>query len=134
MSGAATDPDTFVLVVDDDPKIASMIGLGLRSRGFGVEIVGTGAEAIERVRGGGADVQLLDLGLPDMDGLDVLRTLRGDGVAIPVIVVTARSDPGDRQAAIDLGVDAYLTKPFDWPELWAAIEACMAAQPGRPSP
>jgi DNA-binding response OmpR family regulator len=114
-----------VLVVEDDPKISAMLGRGLRTRGFVVEVVATAAEALHRVSMGGIDVHLLDLGLPDMDGLDALRAMRERKISIPVIVITARSDPKDRQAAADLGVVAYFTKPFDWPDLWAAIDACV---------
>jgi two-component system response regulator QseB len=115
-----------VLVVEDDPKIAAMYEKGLRSRGYEVETVTSGADAVRRVGAGGIDVQLLDLGLPDIDGLEVLRMLNDAHQSVPVIVVTARSDPGDRQTAIDLGVADYLTKPFDWPQLWQAIESCVA--------
>jgi DNA-binding response OmpR family regulator len=117
-----------VLVVEDDPKIAAMIAKGLRARQFEVETVTSGGGAVDRVSEGGIDVLLLDLGLPDLDGLDVLQTLRDRGLELPVIVITARSDPGDRAAAIDLGVAEYLTKPFVWAQLWAAIDACVPAR------
>jgi len=115
-----------VLVVEDDPKIAAMLAKGLRAKGLEVETVSTGSEAIARIDDGGIDVQLLDLGLPDIDGLEVLRKLRDQGEQVPVIVITARSDPGDRDAALALGVVEYLTKPFAWAQLWAAIEECVA--------
>jgi DNA-binding response OmpR family regulator len=115
-----------VLVVEDDPRIASMVAKGLLARGHGTEIVSTGSAALERLAAGSADVMLLDLGLPDIDGLDVLRRLVADGSSIPVIVITARSDPSDRDAALELGVTAYLTKPFAWSDVWKAIDACSA--------
>jgi two-component system, OmpR family, response regulator len=118
-----------VLVVEDDPRIAAMFEKGLRARHLDVETVGTGADALARIRSGGIDVQLLDLGLPDIDGLDLLRRLRAEQPSVPVIVITARSDPRDRQTAIDLGVADYLTKPFDWSQVWAAIDACLAGAP-----
>jgi two-component system response regulator QseB len=117
-----------VLVVEDDPRIAAMLEKGLRARQLTFETVRSGAEAVARIEAGGIDVQLLDLGLPDMDGLDVLRALRDGNRSVPVVVITARSDPADRQAALDLGVVEYLTKPFDWSQLWAAIDACVADQ------
>jgi DNA-binding response OmpR family regulator len=123
------DVTARVLVVEDDPKIAAMIEKGLRARRLEVETVKTGFEAVARVKEGGIDVQLLDLGLPDMDGLDLLRLLHDVQPSVPVIVLTARSDPRDRQTAIDLGVSQYVTKPFDWSHLWAAIDACVADRP-----
>ena len=115
-----------VLVVEDDPRIAAMLAKGLRARGLEVETVTTGAEAVARIDKGGIDVQLLDLGLPDIDGLDVLRKQRDQGQHVPVIVITARSDPGDRETAIGLGVVEYFTKPFSWAQLWAAVNECVA--------
>lgn len=116
-----------VLVVEDDPKIAAMLTKGLRARQFDVESVATGTEAVTRVERGGIDVQLLDLGLPDIDGLDVLRQLRDRRCTVPVIVITARSDSTDRETALSLGVVEYFTKPFSWAQLWTAIEACVPA-------
>jgi two-component system response regulator QseB len=84
-------------------------------------------DAIARIEAGGVDLLLLDLGLPDIDGLDVLRVLRTRGLAVPVIVITARSDPRDREAALELGARAYLTKPFAWAGVWAAVRRCLVA-------
>ena len=120
------DVTARVLVVEDDLRIAAMLEKGLRARGLAFETVSSGAAAVARIEAGGIDVLLLDLGLPDMGGLEVLRFLRERHRAVPVIVITARSDPRDRQTAIDLGVTEYLTKPFDWSQLWAAIDACLA--------
>jgi len=114
-----------VLLVEDDPKIASFIQKGLRREGFEVDWVETGAEAIARLDEGGVDVNLLDLGLPDIDGLDVLRELRDRGIDVPVIVITGRSDPRDRAIALSLGVRAYLTKPFRWADLLAEVRAAV---------
>jgi DNA-binding response OmpR family regulator len=114
-----------LLVVEDDPRIAAVLVKGLRTQGFQVESVATGAEAIRRASD--FDVLLLDLGLPDIDGLDVLRALRDDGVGVPVVVITARTDPRDRAAAADLGADFYLTKPFAWTAVWAAVRVCLTA-------
>jgi two-component system, OmpR family, response regulator len=121
---AVTGAGLRVLVVEDDHRIASMIAKGLGAKGHAAEIVSTGGEALEYVAAGATDVMLLDLGLPDIDGLDVLRRLAADGHSIPVIVITARSDPTDREAAVELGVAAYLTKPFAWSDVWAVIETC----------
>jgi two-component system response regulator QseB len=114
-----------VLVVEDDPKIAAMLEKGLRARRLEVECVASGIAAMDRIAAGGIDVQLLDLGLPDIDGLEVLRQLRNGEQAVPVIVITARSDPHDRETALRLGVVEYFTKPFVWAELWSAIDSCV---------
>jgi DNA-binding response OmpR family regulator len=110
-----------LLVVEDDPRIAAVLVKGLQKQGFEADAVATGGEALSRIESGGLDLMLLDLGLPDIDGLDVLRVLRDRGIALPVIVVTSRSDPRDRAAALDLGVRTYLMKPFAWADLWAAV-------------
>ena len=121
-----------VLVVEDDPKIASMLAKGLRAKQLDVETVTTGTAALARVNEGGIDLQLLDLGLPDMDGLEVLRRLRAEGNDVRVIVITARSDPADRATANGLGVADYFTKPFAWKQLWTAIGATAGTGSSRP--
>jgi DNA-binding response OmpR family regulator len=117
-----------LLVVEDDPKIAAVLMKGLRKQGFTAEWVTTGAEALERLVGGEVGLVLLDLGLPDIDGLQVLAEARARGVAIPVIVITARTDPRDRATALELGVQSYLTKPFAWGDLWTAIRGALVAR------
>lgn len=124
----ASRPPARVLVVEDEARIASFLVKGLSARGYEVECAGTGAEAIARTEEGGFDLQILDLGLPDIDGLEVLRMLRIRGVALPMIILTARTDPSDRAAALELGADAYLTKPVVFRELLAAVRACL---PGK---
>jgi DNA-binding response OmpR family regulator len=118
-----------VLVVEDDGRIASMLQKGLRARGHVPEVVATGSDALARVAAGGVDVQLLDLGLPDIDGLEVLRRLAEAGSEVPVVVITARSDPLDREEALALGAHAYITKPFSWADVWAALDTCTALRP-----
>lgn len=147
---STTKPDgvsasATILLVEDDPRIASFLDKGLRIAGFTVIWVTTGTEALARLEEGGIDLELLDLGLPDIDGLEVLRQARERGVDVPAIVVTARTDPRDRASAVDLGIEAYLTKPFPRAELLAAVHAALdrgaslrpkdARQPGsQPSP
>jgi DNA-binding response OmpR family regulator len=116
-----------LLIVEDDPRIAAVLAKGLGKRGFESESVASGSEAIARVREGGIGLLLLDLGLPDIDGLDVLRMLRDRGNDLPVIVITSRTDPRDRAAALELGVSEYLTKPFAWADVWAAVGRCLTA-------
>ena len=113
------------MVVEDDRRIAAMLAKGLRSRGHAVDVVATGSAALARLDRGDIDIQVLDLGLPDMDGLDVLRQLAATGSTVPVIVVTARSDPSDRDTALALGVAAYITKPFSWSVVWQAVDAAV---------
>jgi two-component system response regulator QseB len=118
-----------VLIVEDDPKIVALLTKGLRREGFQVEGVSTGREGLVLLARGGVDVLLLDLGLPDIDGLDMLRQMRERGMDVPVIVVTGRSDTRDRAIAVSLGVRAYLTKPFAWAELRATLRAALDRAP-----
>jgi DNA-binding response OmpR family regulator len=128
----AAAPPT-VLLVEDDERIAGFIIKGLRASGFAPEWVTTGAEALDRIGAGGVDVQVLDLGLPDMDGLDVMRHLNAHRKTPPTVVVTARTDPKDRRAALDLGVRTYMTKPFPFAKLVSAVRECVA-DPGLRAP
>jgi DNA-binding response OmpR family regulator len=122
--GGDRPPET-VLLVEDDPRIASFLSKGLRREGLGFDWLTTGSEALARLDRGGIGVLLLDLGLPDIDGLEVLRAMRERGADVPVIVVTGRTDPRDRAIALSLGVRAYLTKPFPWAQLLAAVRAAL---------
>jgi DNA-binding response OmpR family regulator len=131
---ADTPPRARLLLVEDDPKIASFLDKGLRREGFRLDWVSTGAEALARLERGEVDVLLLDLGLPDIDGLEVLRRMRYQGMDLPVIVVTGRSDPRDRGVAQALGVNAYLDKPFAWASLMSAVlDALEPTASARPS-
>lgn len=114
-----------VLVVEDDPLIVSFMRTALRKAGHHVHTAGSGQAARELLRDGGIDLLLLDLGLPDIDGLDLLRELRDSGSGIPVVVVTSRSDPGDRATAVGLGVEDYVVKPFPLRDLLAVVEASL---------
>lgn len=111
-----------ILVVEDDPAIAEPLLDGLIHHGFEPFHVRLGADAIEAVHKLSFDVILLDLGLPDIDGLDVCRTIRSI-VATPLIMVTARSDEIDRVVGLELGADDYVSKPFGLRELVARIRA-----------
>jgi DNA-binding response OmpR family regulator len=112
-----------LLVVEDEVHIASFLVKGLSANGYSVDCVTTGSEALLRTRDDNFDLILLDLGLPDMDGLDVLRRLRRDGRQLPVIIVTARAEVEDLVEGLDLGADDYLTKPFAFDELLARVHA-----------
>jgi two-component system KDP operon response regulator KdpE len=119
-----------VLIVDDEPAIQRVVHTNLSGHGFRVDTAGTGQEALEastRVR---PDLILLDLGLPDMDGLDVIRAIRERG-STPIVVLSARGAEHDKVAALDLGADDYLTKPFGVNELLARVRVALrhAAKP-----
>jgi DNA-binding response OmpR family regulator len=110
-----------VLVVEDEEKIASFIVKGLGGVGYETEHVATGAEAIQRAPD--ADVIVLDLGLPDLDGIDVIRRIREQDLGTQVIVLTARAELADRVHGLEHGADDYLVKPFAFEELLARIRA-----------
>jgi DNA-binding response OmpR family regulator len=119
-----------ILVVEDEPRIASFLVKGLRAEGHSATVAGTGADALRQVRAHGSDLVLLDLGLPDLDGLDVLASLRRVDSRLPVIVLTARNQVSDTVAALDAGADDYLSKPFAFDELLARIRVSLRDEPG----
>jgi diguanylate cyclase (GGDEF)-like protein len=116
-----------ILVVDDDPDILQFVRLNLELDGFEVDIAGGGREALERAGDAPPDLMLLDVMMPEIDGLTVLRRLRSDPStsSIPVIVLTARSLAEDRVKGLDLGADDYITKPFDLEELIARVRTVL---------
>ena len=111
-----------ILLVEDDNSIAMSLVDGLTDAGYAVIRAATGGAAIELEAAETPDVVLLDLGLPDMDGRDVCRVLRGRS-RVPIIMLTARSDEFDRVLGLELGADDYVTKPFSFRELVARIRA-----------
>ncbi len=111
--------------------IAEGVRKALRGDGFAVDWVEDGDAAITAVTGESYDLLLLDLGLPRKDGLDVLRTLRARGLALPVLILTARDAVADRVKGLDAGADDYLIKPFDLDELGARMRALIRRQSGR---
>jgi DNA-binding response OmpR family regulator len=114
-----------ILVVDDEPAITSVVEQRLKRDGFDVTSVRTGAAALEALRETTHAALLLDIGLPDMDGFEVLRRLRADGVHLPVIMLTARGDEIDRVLGLELGADDYVVKPFSPRELVARVRALL---------
>lgn len=113
-----------ILVVDDDPAIRRALERTLTAEQHEVVLVGTGAAAIaESIKPGAYDLVILDLGLPDLDGLDVARTIRTTGNDVGILVLTARTELGDRVAGLDAGADDYLAKPFALAELMARVRA-----------
>ena len=113
---------TRILIVEDEPRIASFLQKGLAAQGFATEVARDVAEAVARARTG-PDLVLLDRGLPDGDGLEVLRELRRRERHVPVIVLTARDAVADTVAGLDSGADDYVTKPFSFEELLARVRA-----------
>ncbi len=121
---------SVVLVVDDEPHLRRTLGISLRSRGYEVETVGDGRSALDAVSQRRPDVVVLDLGLPDLDGIDVLRRLR-ETSTVPVIVLSARTDSADKVEALDCGADDYVTKPFGMEELQARVRAAIRRSADR---
>lgn len=117
-----------VLLVEDEDRIASFVEKALQRRGFDVRRVVTGGEALGAVSAD-VDIVVLDLGLPDIDGLDVLRALRKSWASLPVVILSARGDIDDRVVGLDLGADDYVPKPFAIDELVARIRARLRPQP-----
>jgi two-component system KDP operon response regulator KdpE len=112
-----------VLVVDDEPAITRFLRAGLSSQGYLVSAVADGRAALEAVRRNAVDLIVLDLGLPDIDGLEIIRRVRAAGSALPIIVLSSRADEKGKVEALDLGADDYVTKPFGIHELLARIRA-----------
>ena len=113
-----------ILLIEDDPRLAEMVQTYLGGSGFVVTIAATGGEGLARVRAQPFDAILLDLTLPDMDGLDVCRTLR-ERPAPPILMLTARGEPMDRVIGLEIGADDYLPKPFEPRELLARVRALL---------
>src|ERR1700709_1995789 len=120
-----------ILLVEDDRMIAEGVRKALRGEGFAVDWVQDGEAALNAVSGEPDDLVLLDLGLPQPDGLAVLRTLRKRGLSVPVLIVTARDAVADRVKGLDAGADDYLVKPFDLDELGARSGALVRRHSGR---
>jgi two-component system, OmpR family, response regulator len=110
-----------ILIVEDEDRIASFVRKGLSANGFQPTVVTDGRDAVSHALTGEFDLLVLDLGLPDVDGFTVLRTLRESRVAIPVIILTARDSVRDTVAGLEGGADDYMTKPFRFEELLARV-------------
>ena len=123
---------TRVLVVDDDRALARALAINLKARGYDVEVATTGADALKAAAATPPDVVILDLGLPDLDGLDVLAGLRG-WTSTPVLVLSARQDQAQKVAALDAGADDYVTKPFGMDELLARLRAALRRGSSEPA-
>ena len=112
-----------VLIVEDEERIASFVEKGLRAHGYGVVWMRNGLDGLERATRADISLVILDLGLPDLDGLALLQRLRERGNTVPVLVLSARARVADRVAGLNLGADDYLVKPFAFEELLARVRA-----------
>ena len=110
-----------ILIIEDEPRIVAFLTKGLKAAGFTTHTTAAGREAVELALQTSFDLIILDVGLPDIDGFEVLQQLRGQGVAAPVIMLTARSSVADRVAGLEGGADDYMPKPFSFEELLARI-------------
>jgi two-component system KDP operon response regulator KdpE len=113
-----------VLVVDDEPQILRALAINLRARGYEVSTAGDGGEALQVAAAHPPDVVILDLGLPDLDGVDVIAGLRG-WTTVPILVLSGRSESIDKVDALDAGADDYVTKPFGMDELMARLRSML---------
>jgi len=112
-----------VLIVEDEPRMAALLHEGLREHGLASEVCHRGDEALERLRGGGYDAVLLDIMLPQMDGLTITRKLRERGNTLPILIVSALGSVDERVAGIEAGADDYLAKPFALKEVVARLKS-----------
>jgi two-component system alkaline phosphatase synthesis response regulator PhoP len=126
---------TLVLVVEDNANLAFALTTALESEGFAVAVAGTGPDGVERARTPEVELIILDLMLPGFDGFRAIRTIRGEGITTPILVLTARGEEADKVKALRLGADDYVTKPFGAMELLARVEAMLRrARLAPPSP
>jgi two-component system KDP operon response regulator KdpE len=127
LNTTATSAPAHVLVIDDEPQIRRFLEIALRAQGHVVAVAETAQAGLEALALQGADVVILDLGLPDRDGLDALRDLR-EWSRVPVLVLTVRADEAEKVAALDAGADDYVTKPFGVQELLARLRVLLRAR------
>ncbi len=117
--------NSYVAIVDDDPAIRSALGRALRMENYDVELFEDGSSALRAVQLRAPDAIVLDLQLPDLDGLEICRRIRRAGDATPILMLTARDAVNDRVEGLDAGADDYLVKPFDLAELLARLRALL---------
>jgi DNA-binding response OmpR family regulator len=123
-----------ILIIEDEQKLARVLKKGLEENGFTVDLSFDGEEGLHLAESYPYDAVLLDLMLPKMDGLAILKSLRAKKIDVPVLVVTARGEVEDRITGLDLGADDYIAKPFDFAELTARLRAAIRRNKGKPSP
>jgi two-component system, OmpR family, response regulator len=133
-SPAKPDGQASLLIVEDDGSLGAGLARALGMEGYRVEHLDAGESALARIAEVGFDVVVLDIGLPGIDGFEVLRRMRLGGHSMPVLILTARDAAGDRVHGLDLGADDYLTKPFALPELTARVRALIRRRQSDSSP
>lgn len=116
---------TSVLLAEDDTSISEPLARALRREGYSVDVAPDGPHTLDRALSGGIDLIVLDIGLPEMDGLEVCRRIRAEGHGVPVLILTARADEVDTVVGLDAGADDYVTKPFRLAELLARVRALL---------
>ncbi|WP_406281446.1 response regulator transcription factor [Nocardia sp. NBC_00881] len=121
----STETEARVLVIDDEPMIVELLAVSLRFQGFDVATAISGADGLDKVRAFRPDALIVDVMMPGMDGFGLLRRLRADGVAAPVLFLTARDDVEDKLAGLTLGADDYVTKPFSLEEVIARLRVIL---------
>jgi DNA-binding response OmpR family regulator len=119
-----------ILIVEDERRLSRFLMKGLRSNGFAPTAVEDGAAALEQASSDDFDLVVLDLGLPDMDGIDVLERLRHRGEKVPILILSARDELADKVAGLERGADDYMTKPFKFEELLARIRVRLRGSGG----
>jgi two-component system OmpR family response regulator len=128
------DPTMRLLVIEDSPKMAKILRRGLIEEGYAVDMASTGVDGVWLATEISFDAIVLDVMLPDIDGFEVCRQLRNAGCWAPILMLTARDDVSDRVRGLDGGADDYLTKPFDFAELFARLRSLVRRSPGgRPT-
>src|SRR6476660_2679850 len=123
---------TRVLLAEDDTSISEPLSRALRREGYEVDVTADGHSTLDKALGEGVDLILLDIGLPELDGLEVCRRVRASGYAVPVLILTARADEVDTVVGLDAGADDYVTKPFRLAELLARVRALLRRTPTEP--
>src|SRR5688500_17493049 len=122
-----------ILVVEDEPVAAAVLSKGLREHAYAADIVADGSTALEQACISDYDLIVLDVLMPGINGLDVCRRLRAEGIAAPILMLTARGEPDQRVEGLDAGADDYLAKPYHFPELLARIRALLRRGPALAS-
>lgn len=122
---SAPSTNSYIAIVDDDAAIRSALGRALRMENYDVELFDDGVSALKSIQLRAPDAIVLDLQLPDIDGLEICRRIRRSGDATPILMLTARDAVNDRVAGLDVGADDYLVKPFDLAELLARLRALL---------
>jgi two-component system copper resistance phosphate regulon response regulator CusR len=122
-----------ILVVEDEPTAAAVLSKGLREHAYAVDVAADGSAALEQASISDYDLIVLDVLMPGINGLEVCKRLRGEGIATPILMLTARGEPDQRVEGLDVGADDYLAKPYHFPELLARIRALLRRGPALAS-